>query len=72
MFIGSSSDVNECAVSNGGCEQVCTDVSLGNNCSCYSGYSLDANLKNCTGKRVQYSRCTWDYMPNMASDSSCA
>ena len=44
-----SADVNECAVSNGGCEQICTDITLGNTCSCYSGYSLDANLNSCTG-----------------------
>ena len=44
-----SADVNECTVSNGGCEQLCTDISLGNDCSCYLGYSLDANLKNCSG-----------------------
>ena len=44
-----SVDVNECAVSNGGCEQLCTDISFGNDCSCYPGYSLDANLKNCSG-----------------------
>ena len=44
-------DINECAANNGGCAQVCTDLTLGNNCSCLSGFMLDGNGASCSGKR---------------------
>ena len=34
------SGVNECAVNNGGCGQLCNDIILGYFCSCYLGYQL--------------------------------
>eukprot|EP00731_Ephydatia_muelleri_P018711 Em0011g751a len=40
--------VNECAVGNGGCAHLCTDLTLGSNCSCYAGYRLDANGTSCS------------------------
>ena len=42
--------VDECAANNGGCEQVCTNMIRGHNCSCRSGFLLEANGQNCTGK----------------------
>ena len=41
-------DVNECAVNNGGCQQMCHDSTPGYTCSCYSGYNLAANGLNCS------------------------
>ena len=35
---------------NGGCEQVCTNTNGSFSCSCGSGYSLDSNMLNCSGK----------------------
>eukprot|EP00731_Ephydatia_muelleri_P015150 Em0008g870a len=44
-----SIDVNECAVNNGGCGQVCTDSNPGYNCSCNPGYMLNPDGVNCSG-----------------------
>ena len=35
------SDIRECEVKNGGCDQVCTDFPGGYNCSCRSGFETD-------------------------------
>ena len=46
-------DINECAVNNGDCEQLCNN-SIGSYwCSCVTGYTLDTNYRNCSG--VYYS-----------------
>ena len=44
-------DVNECAVNNGGCQQMCNDSTPGYSCNCYSGYMPAANGLNCTSKQ---------------------
>ena len=41
-------DINECAVNNGGCNQTCVDTDVGYNCSCFSGFQLASDMKNCT------------------------
>eukprot|EP00731_Ephydatia_muelleri_P015159 Em0008g879a len=43
-----SIDVNECAVNNGGCGQICNDTTPGYSCSCYSGYQLLLDGMNCS------------------------
>ena len=41
---------NECDSENkGGCEQNCEDLPIGYRCSCFSGYELADNKKNCKG-----------------------
>jgi hypothetical protein len=40
-------DVDECATANGGCAQTCTNTAGSYNCSCGSGYTLDANGHGC-------------------------
>ena len=43
------SDVNECATSNGGCAQTCTNNVGSFVCSCQSGYTLASNDLSCNG-----------------------
>ena len=53
VFIGDViPDVNECAP-NGGlgpCQQVCTNTIGSFYCSCYAGYAISADGRNCQGK----------------------
>ncbi len=46
------SDFNECVVNNGDCEQQCTNTITSFNCLCTSGYILEANGFNCSGKSL--------------------
>ena len=55
-------DVNECAVINGGCGQICNDNSLGYNCSCYPGYQLDSSEVQCSTCIVHIVCCTIQYV----------
>ena len=43
-------DIKQCAMNNGGCQQVCTELIPGFQCSCQAGYVLASNGFNCTGK----------------------
>ena len=43
-------DVNECAVNNGGCSQICVDTSVGYSCTCYPGFILAIDMRNCSGE----------------------
>ena len=43
------SDFDECGENTDGCQHICTNYDGGYNCSCYLGYSLDANLRDCSG-----------------------
>ena len=40
---------NECESDNGGCEQICIDTFLSNNCSCSTGYTLNDDGQTCSG-----------------------
>ena len=35
-------------MNNGGCNQTCVDTTVGYNCSCFSGFQLASDMKNCT------------------------
>ena len=48
------SDLNECAVDNGQCEQECSNNVGSFICSCTQGYRLDSNGFNCSGKMVDF------------------
>ena len=42
-------DIDECAISNGGCEQLCTNLPGTYECSCISGYHKSKDSKRCEG-----------------------
>ena len=42
------SDINECSIHNGGCEDTCTNTNGSYYCECESGYSLDKDKKGCS------------------------
>ena len=46
----SSTDIDECAVNNGGCDHICTNVPGSFYCSCRSGYNLQSDRRTCRGK----------------------
>ena len=43
-------DINECNVDNGGCSDVCENSIGSFQCSCFSGFELQENLRNCSGE----------------------
>ena len=43
------SDIDECGSYNGGCGQICTNTPGSHNCSCRSGFDIEADGKACTG-----------------------
>ena len=45
-------DINECAMSNGGCQHQCKNTNGSYMCQCNEGFFLDGNAKNCLGKSV--------------------
>jgi len=46
-------DINECAVINGGCEHDCFNTPGSFTCSCPPGYQLTADGLHCRGKTLQ-------------------
>ena len=44
------SDINECQNNNGGCQHTCNNTVGSFQCSCLSGYSLNADGLQCDGK----------------------
>ena len=44
------SDVNECTVNNGGCQQRCVNTPGSFRCECNSGYSLNSDKRTCSGE----------------------
>ena len=49
-------DINECAMYNGNCSQICTNTNGSYLCSCSSGYGLNADNRTCTGEPVHHQR----------------
>ena len=42
-------DIDECAEGTSGCQHICTNYDGGFDCSCYSGYEINTDLKTCRG-----------------------
>lgn len=45
-----SSDVDECIINNGGCEDTCVNTAGGFQCKCRDGYVVDTDNKTCVSK----------------------
>ena len=52
VVINYTSDVNECTDNNGDCEHSCVNNEGSYSCSCQSGFSLNSNGRNCSGKNM--------------------
>ena len=50
LIINTHADINQCAESNGGCAQQCTNLVPGFECSCNAGYQLGQDGTSCNGK----------------------
>lgn len=48
------SDVDECALKSDDCQQKCTNKDGGFDCSCETGFTLNADKKNCDQGRLYY------------------
>ena len=48
-----STDDDECAAVNGGCDHVCFNTNGSFACSCHLGYFLDSDGKTCRGRPLQ-------------------
>ena len=47
-------DIDECALGTDGCEHMCTNFMGGYNCSCLSGYKLNADMNTCSGMLTRH------------------
>ena len=47
-----NADVDECLVSNGGCNQTCMNTYGSHQCLCETGFTLSADNRNCDGTRT--------------------
>ena len=43
-------DIDECNTNNGGCKDCCVNTNGSYYCTCDTGYSLDSNKHDCSGK----------------------
>ena len=46
------SDLNDCSIENGGCEQLCKMVPQGKMCDCFPGFSLNLDQTTCGGEII--------------------
>lgn len=49
-----NTDIDECAINNGGCQHECTNTIGSYLCSCNNGYALDENGHDCNGGGCKY------------------
>ena len=52
LFVFFFTDLNECAINNGNCGQVCTNTVGSYNCSCNGGYILNGDARTCAGMKI--------------------
>ena len=49
-------DINECAINNAGCSQVCNNTEGSYYCDCYPGYELGLNNHTCNGRCTTFTK----------------
>ena len=59
FLLQNNTDIDECDISNGGCEHNCTNTIGSFVCSCNNGYNLTENGLDCTGMRSNVSMCSY-------------
>ena len=47
------SDIDECAIENGGCDETCINTNGSYSCQCNSGLQLLADMKSCGCKEYE-------------------
>ena len=47
-------DINKCSISNGGCEEICTNTNESFICSYHQGYMLCDDKRTCTSIKSRY------------------
>ena len=52
-----NTDVNECNINNGGCDQMCFNFDGSFQCFCNAGFVLASDNLNCDGKSTSPSQC---------------
>ena len=55
-------DVNECSIGNGGCQQMCVNEPGTFMCSCFGGYLLNDDGVNCTRLIEVYHNISGSYI----------
>ena len=48
--IPNPSDLDECSIGNGACDQECFNSVGGHTCGCWTGYYLSSDQRSCSGK----------------------
>ena len=55
-------DVNECDVINGGCNQICTNTNGSYYCRCNAEFNLDDDGRTCSGKAENSLRTLYSHL----------
>ena len=78
FFITEFVDIDECLVSNGGCEFNCTNLEginiatgLGYQCGCQAGYQLATNNHTCIGMYIHMYVCTYEWFVIIRTNELC-
>lgn len=64
-----TTDINECGIINGGCDQTCTNIIGSYTCSCQSGFVLNNDNHNCTG--IHQLLLMWNYYEFLLDINEC-
>jgi len=50
-MVSQYSDVDECAIANGECEQQCINTEGSFYCDCHEGHALESDNRTCEGEK---------------------
>ena len=56
-------DVDECSLSNGGCDQLCVNIEGSFQCRCQQGFILDSEKRTCRGNNDHFNILKKDSRP---------